>query len=97
MVATLNDVCAMTTSTENASLAVDATSTTSFRKPSKKILSPAHLSAFQRSSTHQELLEFITDLNESIVGKKLSDAGEGTEVCFEFAFIDARTELSADF
>lgn len=60
----------------------DPSSIDSFIRPVKKILSPAHLAAFQRSSTHRELLEFITDLNESIVGKKLSNAGQGTEVSF---------------
>ena len=48
--------------------------------PTKHILSPAHLAAFQRSQTHTDLLSFIDDLNDSVVGVKLTEAGEGSEV-----------------
>lgn len=71
----------MTTISPDMTPASDLTLARAFQKPVKQILSSTHLAAFQRSATHQELLSFITDLNESIVGKKLSDAGEGSEVC----------------
>lgn len=47
--------------------------------PKKCILSPAHLAAFKRSPTHRSIVEFIDDLNDSIVDKTLDDAGEGSE------------------
>jgi serine/threonine-protein phosphatase 2A activator len=53
---------------------------TSYLPPTKHILSPAHLAAFKRSSTHHEITQFIDDLNTSIVGKKISDMVKGTEV-----------------
>jgi serine/threonine-protein phosphatase 2A activator len=53
---------------------------TSYLPPTKHILSPAHLAAFKRSSTHQEIIQFIDDLNTSIIGKKLSDVDKGSEV-----------------
>ncbi|WVW79685.1 serine/threonine-protein phosphatase 2A activator 2 [Kwoniella bestiolae CBS 10118] len=52
---------------------------TSYIPPTKYILSKAHLAAFQRSQTHQDILDFVDDLNEAIVGKKLTEAGEGSE------------------
>lgn len=52
---------------------------TSYVVPRKCILSPAHLAAFKRSPTHQSIVEFIDDLNSSIVDKTLDDAGEGSE------------------
>ncbi|WWD16798.1 serine/threonine-protein phosphatase 2A activator 2 [Kwoniella shandongensis] len=52
---------------------------TSYILPTKHILSKAHLAAFQRSKTHAEIVQFIDDLNEAIVGKNLTDAGEGSE------------------
>jgi serine/threonine-protein phosphatase 2A activator len=54
---------------------------TTYTVPSKRILSAAHLAAFQRSATYRELLDFIDVLNASIVGRTLIDAGEGSEVC----------------
>ncbi|WWC59923.1 serine/threonine-protein phosphatase 2A activator 2 [Kwoniella dejecticola CBS 10117] len=52
---------------------------TSYIPPTKYVLSKAHLGAFQRSKTHQEIFDFIEDLNEAVVGKKLTEAGEGSE------------------
>lgn len=43
-------------------------------RPSKQILSTAHLRAFQRSSTHADILAFVTDLDNAVVGVKLGDA-----------------------
>ncbi len=48
--------------------------------PVKRILSPAHLKAFQESQTHKEIVEFIEELNASVNGVKLSEAGEGSPV-----------------
>lgn len=52
---------------------------TSYVVPKKCILSPAHLAAFNRSPTHRSIVEFIDDLNDSIVDKTLDDAGEGSK------------------
>ncbi|KAK4683947.1 serine/threonine-protein phosphatase 2A activator, partial [Tremellales sp. Uapishka_1] len=56
------------------------TASTSYIPPTKRILSTAQLAAFRRSRTHNELLSFIDELNDSIVGKKLSSAGDGSSV-----------------
>lgn len=55
--------------------------------PTKRILSKAHLAAFERSPAHADILAFIDGLNESIVGKKLSDKGEGSEVSVEWRYL----------
>lgn len=47
---------------------------TSYRIPTKHILSPAHLAAFRRSPTHQIIVDFIDDLNDSVVGQTLTGA-----------------------
>jgi serine/threonine-protein phosphatase 2A activator len=67
---------------ESASnLAASSTvASSSYTPPIKYILSPAHLAAFQRSNTHAEILEFVDELNESVVGVRLQDAGDGSEV-----------------
>jgi serine/threonine-protein phosphatase 2A activator len=62
---------------------------TSYLPPTKHILSAAHLAAFQRSKTHAEIVDFVEQLNDSIVGRKLSDAGDGSEV-------SRRNDSSAD-
>lgn len=41
--------------------------------PQKAILSPAQLEAFQTSETRQQILSFIDNLNNSVVGAKLTD------------------------
>jgi hypothetical protein len=65
---------------------------TSYRPPSKYILSPAHLAAFRRSATHEEITGFISDLNSAIVGKTLKDV-EPSEVSPKegIALIEANT------
>lgn len=50
--------------------------------PEKRILSKAHLAAFERSPAHKAILGFIDALNASVVGKKLSDVGKGNEVSY---------------
>jgi len=65
---------------------------TSYRSPSKYILSSAHLAAFRRSPTHEEITGFISDLNSSIVDKTLKDV-EPSEVSpeGEVMLIEANT------
>lgn len=41
--------------------------------PTKRIISRAHLQTFLDSPTHADVVNFITELNESVVGVKLSD------------------------
>lgn len=43
--------------------------------PRKRILSKQHLEAFQASQTHSDVIGFIEELNASIIGLKLSQAG----------------------
>ncbi|WVN90512.1 serine/threonine-protein phosphatase 2A activator 2 [Cryptococcus depauperatus CBS 7841] len=52
--------------------------TSSYLQPTKHILSKAHLSAFQRSKTHNDIVDFIDELNAVVVGRKLSEAGNGS-------------------
>jgi serine/threonine-protein phosphatase 2A activator len=47
---------------------------------SKRILTKAHLETFQASTTHQEIVELVEDLNRSIVGIKLGQDGEKSAV-----------------
>ena len=61
-------------------MAHQPTAPSSYLPPQKRILSQAHLAAFKRSPTHDEIVRFIDDLDDSIAGKKLSEAGEGSEV-----------------
>ncbi len=53
---------------------------TGYVVPTKHILSKAHLAAFERSPAHASIMGFIDVLNAAIVGRKLSEAGEGNEV-----------------
>lgn len=50
-----------------------------FRSPSKRILTPDQLGAFQQSATHTDILAFITRLNGSVKGAKLNDKLEEEE------------------
>jgi hypothetical protein len=51
-----------------------------FHVPEKKILSPEQLVAFQASKTHTEIMVYIQDLNDAVVGVKLSDPCAASEV-----------------
>lgn len=63
--------------------------------PSKRILTKAHLEAFQASQTHRDVTEFIDALNTSIVGVKLGQAGEGSvAVKSVLAMLDEVEELA---
>ncbi|KAK4054252.1 Serine/threonine-protein phosphatase 2A activator 2 [Microbotryomycetes sp. JL201] len=44
--------------------------------PTKRIISRAHLQAFLESETHADLCRFIEELNDSVVGVKLTDTVE---------------------
>ena len=44
-----------------------------YQKPTKRILTNDHVKIFNESSTYDDLINFITTLNDSIVGVKLSD------------------------
>jgi serine/threonine-protein phosphatase 2A activator len=50
-----------------------------FRAPNKRILTPDQLTTFQQSATHTDIIAFVTRLNGSIKGAKLSDKLEGEE------------------
>lgn len=50
-------------------------SSSSSSLPRKRILSKQHLEAFQASPTHADVIGFIEELNGSIVGLKISEAG----------------------
>ena len=41
--------------------------------PRKVILTKENLEAFQQSQTHETIVSYITSLNESVVGVKLTD------------------------
>ena len=45
----------------------------SFQPPRKAILTPDQLAHFQKSKTYQDIVGFIEDLNERVVGVKLTD------------------------
>lgn len=60
--------------------APESAPSTFYTVPTKHVLSKAHLAAFQRSKTHSDIFNFIEELNEDIVGKKLTEAGQGSEV-----------------
>jgi serine/threonine-protein phosphatase 2A activator len=55
----------------------DATDST---LPTKRIISRAHLQAFLESPTHADLVNFITETNESVVGHKLTEPIEPSPV-----------------
>ncbi|WWC68933.1 serine/threonine-protein phosphatase 2A activator 2 [Kwoniella pini CBS 10737] len=65
--------------TSDTSASHQPVASTSYLPPRKYILSKAHLAAFQRSRTHKEVVNFIEELNDAVVGKKLTEAGEGSE------------------
>jgi hypothetical protein len=50
------------------------------RIPTKRIISRAHLQSFLDSPTHTDLVNFLEELNESVVGLKLTDDVPESEV-----------------
>lgn len=53
-----------------------ASASTSFHPPTKRILTPEQLVAFQQSPTHGEIVGFIEELNDAVRGVKLRDGEE---------------------
>ena len=53
----------------------------SFHTPRKVILTKEQLEHFQQSKTHQEIVGFIEELNERVVGVKLTDECAQSSVC----------------
>lgn len=53
---------------------------TEYITPYKAILSPADLEAWKQSATHQSIMDYISQLNTSIVGRKLTDAVPESQV-----------------
>ena len=53
---------------------------TGYITPYKAILSPADLETWKQSATHQSMVDYIAQLNTSIVGKKLTDTIPESEV-----------------
>lgn len=51
----------------------DSQASTSYMVPRKRILSKEHLAAFSLSATHGDIVAFVDDLNDAVVGKKLSE------------------------
>lgn len=78
---TVAETVAPAATTAPATTAPTATTLPSgYQVPIKRILSKVHLAAFERSPAHADILGFIDTLNESIVGKKLSEKGEPSKV-----------------
>ena len=75
---------------------LDVTDSPSAAPPlNKRILTKAHLEAFQASTTHQEVVELVEDLNKSIVGVKLGQDGEKSPVSTDaFVVVDATNQLN---
>lgn len=48
--------------------------------PTKRIISRHHLQTFLASQTHEDLVNFLTELNESVCGVKLTDEIVESEV-----------------
>lgn len=52
----------------------------SYQAPRKCILSPEQLAVFQSSKTHQEVVAYIETLNNAVVGVKLTDDCQESQV-----------------
>jgi hypothetical protein len=55
-----------------------------YQVPRKAVLSQEQLQAFQESNTHKILVSYIESLNESVVGTKLTDECQASDVCIPF-------------
>jgi hypothetical protein len=58
----------------------------SYQVPRKAILSKDQLQAFQESKTHKDVISYIEKLNESVVGVKLTEACEASDVSMSLSF-----------
>ncbi|GAA5973830.1 hypothetical protein JCM11641_003181 [Rhodosporidiobolus odoratus] len=61
--------------------------------PTKRIVSKAHLDAWLSSSTHEEVVAFVEELNESVVGVRLTDTVSESEATK--ALVDILDEVEA--
>lgn len=61
----------------------------SYQVLKKIILSKDQLQAFQESKTHKDVISYIEKLNESVVGVKLTDACEASDVSFASGLSDS--------
>lgn len=53
----------------------------SFYPPRKAILLPEQLAYFQQSKTYEDIITFIEELNERVLGVKLTSECEQSPVC----------------
>ncbi|KAM0789454.1 hypothetical protein ACM66B_000276 [Microbotryomycetes sp. NB124-2] len=60
--------------------------------PTKRIISRAHLQAFLESETHSDLCTFIEQLNDSVIGVKLTDTVQSSPVTTALCDILDRVE-----
>jgi len=57
----------------HSTMASPAAATTPPTLPTKRIVSKAHLDVWLSSATHSDVVAFVEELNESVVGVKLTD------------------------
>jgi len=69
---------------------------TGYITPYKAILSPADLETWKQSTTHQSIVDYIAQLNASIVGKKLTDTVPESEAVLSLISILERVESIAN-
>jgi serine/threonine-protein phosphatase 2A activator len=62
-------------------MSTEASTSRGYHAPEKEILTKAQLEQFQQSATHSQLLAFIERLNEAVIGVKLRDPCEESDVC----------------
>lgn len=60
---------------------------TEFETPRKEILSKEQLEQFQQSTTHSQILAFIQRLNDAVVGVKLTDTCNESDVRERFILV----------
>ena len=65
----------------------------SYQVPRKVILSKEQLTAFQESKTHRDIVSYIEALNESVVGVKLTDECEASDVSLSQPPLKVQTRM----
>ncbi|TFK28219.1 Phosphotyrosyl phosphatase activator [Coprinopsis marcescibilis] len=63
-----------------ASASASASAPTAYIPPTKRILTPAQLQAFQRGEAHATIVGWVQRLNRAVKGVKLGEASSGSEV-----------------
>lgn len=61
--------------------------TTSYEVPKKAILIKDQLESFQASQTHADIVNYITTLNQCVIGVKLTDDCPSSEVSLPHSFV----------